>query len=69
MIYVYKQDKECRVTPFIGKWKGRSVTKRSGVYGATIAEANTVSSLEINGNDQLVQVSTLLIKAVLVGEK
>ncbi|RVW30456.1 hypothetical protein CK203_090847 [Vitis vinifera] len=49
------KDKTNRITPFLGKWKGRSVTKRSGVYGSTIAEANTVSLLEINDNDQLVQ--------------
>ncbi|XP_031286749.1 uncharacterized protein LOC116145428 [Pistacia vera] len=28
---------------FLGNWKGHSVTKRSGVYGATIAEADTVA--------------------------
>lgn len=64
MIHIYMQDKTNRITPFLGKWKGRSVTKRSGVYGSTIAEANTVSLLEIDDNDQLVQVcNTPLIKA------
>ena len=56
MIYVYIQDKASRIAPFLGKWKGHSLTKRSGVYGATIAEADTVSSLEIDGNNELVQV-------------
>lgn len=40
----------------MGTWKGRSVTKRSGVYGATIAEADTTAILEMNENGQLVQV-------------
>ncbi|XP_042043603.1 uncharacterized protein LOC121789158 [Salvia splendens] len=44
-----------RITPHLGTWKGRSVTKRSGVYGATIAEADTVAILEMNENGQLVQ--------------
>ncbi len=49
------KDKASRIAPFLGKWKGHSLTKRSGVYGATIAEADTVSSLEIDGNNELVQ--------------
>lgn len=53
---VYMQDKTKRITAFLGKWKGHSVTKRSGVYGSTIAEADTVTSLEIDENDELVQV-------------
>ncbi|CAM8997863.1 unnamed protein product [Rhodiola kirilowii] len=40
---------------FLGKWKGHSVTKRSGVYGATIAESDTISSLEYDDNGQLIQ--------------
>ncbi|CAA0829968.1 Domain of unknown function (DUF3598 [Striga hermonthica] len=44
-----------RITPHLGTWKGRSITKRSGVYGATIAEASTVATLEINGDGQLAQ--------------
>lgn len=43
------------VTPFLGRWKGHSVTKRSGVYGATITESDTVALLEINEKDQLIQ--------------
>lgn len=46
-----------RIVPYLGNWKGRSITKRSGVYGATIAEADTVSSLEMNDKGQLIQVS------------
>lgn len=49
---------ESRITPFLGKWKGRSVTKRSGVYGSTIAEADTVVLHEIDDNGQLIQVFT-----------
>lgn len=44
-----------RITPFLGKWKGHSLTKRSGVYGATIAEADTISLLELNDKGQLIQ--------------
>ncbi|KAL3636580.1 hypothetical protein CASFOL_018879 [Castilleja foliolosa] len=44
-----------RFTPHLGTWKGQSITKRSGVYGATIAEADTIATLEINGDSQLVQ--------------
>ncbi|KAE8021739.1 hypothetical protein FH972_007604 [Carpinus fangiana] len=44
-----------RIIPYLGNWKGRSITKRSGAYGATIAEADTVSSLEMNDKGQLIQ--------------
>ncbi|GFQ08142.1 hypothetical protein PHJA_002958200 [Phtheirospermum japonicum] len=44
-----------RLTPHLGTWKGQSITKRSGVYGATIAEADTIATLEMNGDGQLVQ--------------
>ncbi|PNX95343.1 hypothetical protein L195_g018534 [Trifolium pratense] len=50
------KDTKNRITPFLGKWKGHSVTKRSGVYGATIAEADTVVLHEMNDNGQLIQV-------------
>lgn len=42
--------------PHIGRWKGHSITKRSGVYGATIAEADTTAILEIDDKGQLIQV-------------
>ncbi|CAI8595246.1 unnamed protein product [Vicia faba] len=44
-----------RITPFLGKWKGHSITKRSGVYGSTISEADTVVLHEMDDNDQLIQ--------------
>ncbi|KAK9925013.1 hypothetical protein M0R45_033354 [Rubus argutus] len=44
-----------RILPFLGKWKGHSITKRSGVYGSTMAEADTVASLEIDDKGQLIQ--------------
>ncbi|XP_074285532.1 uncharacterized protein LOC141611026 [Silene latifolia] len=44
-----------RLQPFLGQWKGKSVTKRSGVYGATIAEHHTTASLEIDENGLLMQ--------------
>lgn len=56
-IFLQLQGNSNRILPYLGKWKGHSITKRSGVYGATIAEADTVSSLEINDNGQLIQVS------------
>lgn len=45
-----------RIVPYLGNWKGRSITKRSGVYGATIAEADTVASLEMDDEGHLIQV-------------
>ncbi|XP_028759298.1 uncharacterized protein LOC114718199 isoform X2 [Neltuma alba] len=51
-------DKESKILPFLGEWKGHSVTKRSGVYGSTIAEADTVVSLEMDDDGQLNQVVT-----------
>nr|XP_018483899.1 PREDICTED: uncharacterized protein LOC108854754 [Raphanus sativus] len=44
-----------RITPFLGTWKGRSITKRSGVYGSTLSEADTVAVLDINDQGQVVQ--------------
>ncbi|XP_020257591.1 uncharacterized protein LOC109834091 [Asparagus officinalis] len=49
------EDISTRVTPLLGQWKGHSVTKRSGVYGATIANADTVALLEIDDKGQLIQ--------------
>jgi hypothetical protein len=34
------------------------VTKRSGVYGATLAEADTAVVLEMDSNGQLIQVTS-----------
>ncbi|KAK4409832.1 Chorismate mutase 1, chloroplastic [Sesamum angolense] len=44
-----------RMAPHLGTWKGHSITKRSGVYGATIAEADTIAILEMNEDGQLIQ--------------
>ncbi|KAJ6707497.1 NMDA RECEPTOR SUBUNIT EPSILON-1 putative (DUF3598)-RELATED [Salix viminalis] len=44
-----------RILPLLGKWKGHSQTKRSGVYGATIAEADTITLLELDDKGQLIQ--------------
>ncbi|XP_058184829.1 uncharacterized protein LOC131302292 [Rhododendron vialii] len=49
------EDNMSRLMPYLGKWEGHSVTKRSGVYGATIAEADTISVLEIDDEGQLIQ--------------
>ncbi|OMO79361.1 hypothetical protein CCACVL1_13713 [Corchorus capsularis] len=48
-------DGQDRILPFLGKWEGHSLTKRSGVYGATIAEADTVALLEMDDNNKLIQ--------------
>ena len=40
----------------LGRWEGHSITKRSGVYGATIAVADTVALLELDDKGQLIQV-------------
>lgn len=40
----------------LGRWEGHSVTKRSGVYGATIAEHDTIALLEMDDMGQLIQV-------------
>lgn len=44
-----------RITALLGRWEGRSVTKRSGVYGSTLDEADTVVLLETDNNGQLIQ--------------
>ncbi|RCV07238.1 hypothetical protein SEVIR_1G231900v4 [Setaria viridis] len=44
-----------RINALLGRWEGHSVTKRSGVYGATLAEADTVVVLEMDGNGKLIQ--------------
>lgn len=49
-----------KIVPFLGNWKGHSITKRSGVYGATIDEADTVALLEMDGQGQLIQVFFLI---------
>ncbi|KAM2537765.1 hypothetical protein TB2_023279 [Malus domestica] len=44
-----------RIVPFLGTWKGHSVTKRSGVYGSTMAEADIVATLEMDDNGHVIQ--------------
>lgn len=44
-----------RLSPHLGTWKGHSITKRSGVYGATIAEGDTIVTLDITEDGQLIQ--------------
>ncbi|GAV61721.1 DUF3598 domain-containing protein [Cephalotus follicularis] len=48
-------DRKNRITPFLGKWKGHSLTKRTGVYGATVAEGDTISLLGMDDKGQLIQ--------------
>ncbi|KAG4976080.1 hypothetical protein JHK86_035554 [Glycine max] len=49
------RDAKSRIIPFLGKWKGHSITKRSGVYGSTIANADTVVLHDMDDNGQLMQ--------------
>ncbi|KAM0006912.1 putative Cell division topological specificity factor MinE, calycin [Helianthus debilis subsp. tardiflorus] len=56
------KDDASRITPHLGTWKGHSVTKRSGVYGATESEADTVTSLGLDDNGQLIQNQTSTYK-------
>lgn len=44
-----------RINALLGRWEGHSVTKRSGVYGATLTEADTVVLLEMDKNGHLIQ--------------
>lgn len=62
------QSEENRLLPFLGDWKGHSRTKRSGVYGATIAEADTLSSLQVDDDGQIIQVWFTAIKFSLSSE-
>ncbi|KAF5795254.1 putative Cell division topological specificity factor MinE, calycin [Helianthus annuus] len=56
------KDDASRITPHLGTWKGHSVTKRSSVYGATESEADTVTSLGLDDNGQLIQNQTSTYK-------
>ncbi|MQL87410.1 hypothetical protein Taro_019942 [Colocasia esculenta] len=49
------KDETNRLTSLLGRWEGRSVTKRTGVYGATLAEADIISLLEVDDKGQLIQ--------------
>uniref|UniRef100_A0A804M4C0 DUF3598 domain-containing protein n=1 Tax=Zea mays TaxID=4577 RepID=A0A804M4C0_MAIZE len=44
-----------RINALLGRWEGHSVTKRSGVYGATLVEADTAIVLKMDSNGQLIQ--------------
>lgn len=52
------QNNTNKILPFLGEWKGHSITKRSGVYGSTMTEADIVAILEMNDDGQLIQVFT-----------
>lgn len=56
------KDETNRIAPHLGKWEGHSITKRSGVYGATIAEASTITLVEFDENGQLIQDQTNIPK-------
>lgn len=48
-------ESQSRLMPFLGHWKGYSLTKRSGVYGSTVVKADTKASLEVDENGILTQ--------------
>ncbi|GAB2299298.1 hypothetical protein Dimus_033370 [Dionaea muscipula] len=58
----FEHDKN-RILPFLGQWRGHSITKRSGIYGATIDEHDTVATLEMDEKGQLLQVISSTNKA------
>ena len=62
------QDSATRILPFLSRWKGHSITRRNGVYGATIAEADTLALLEMDDKGQLIQVSVVPIAFLEKGE-
>ncbi|THG03980.1 hypothetical protein TEA_025129 [Camellia sinensis var. sinensis] len=49
------KDNTNRILPYLGMWKGHSITKRSGVYGSTITEADTIAVLEIDDDGWIIQ--------------
>lgn len=49
------ENNEERINALLGRWSGHSVTKRSGFYGTTIAEADIDLMLERDENGQLIQ--------------
>ncbi|ERN06523.1 hypothetical protein AMTRI_Chr10g225770 [Amborella trichopoda] len=52
---VFMDNDSSRLDAWLGQWKGHSITKRSGVYGATIAKADTNAILEMKNKGQLIQ--------------
>ncbi|CAN6297707.1 unnamed protein product [Urochloa humidicola] len=50
-----ENDSSDRINALLGRWEGHSVTKRSGVYGATIDEADTAVVLKMDSNGLLIQ--------------
>ncbi|CAL5370694.1 unnamed protein product [Camellia sinensis] len=49
------KDNTNRILPYLGMWKGHSITKRNGVYGSTITEAETIAVLEIDDEGRIIQ--------------
>ncbi|CAH9084461.1 unnamed protein product [Cuscuta europaea] len=49
------KDEANRILSHLGKWKGHSITKRTGVYGATLQEADTIALFEMHEDGQLIQ--------------
>ncbi|KAH9315159.1 hypothetical protein KI387_023786 [Taxus chinensis] len=52
--YYEKKNKD-RINALLGRWLGHSVTKRSGFYGATIAEADFDLKIQMDDNGGLIQ--------------
>ncbi|GLJ15400.1 hypothetical protein SUGI_0252780 [Cryptomeria japonica] len=51
----YEKKNEDRINALLGRWLGHSVTKRSGFYGSTIAEADIDLKLQMDDNGRLIQ--------------
>ena len=47
---------ECRLDALLGTWSGHSVTRRSGVYGSTLVEEDTLVTFSLEDNGNLIQV-------------
>ena len=47
---------ECRLDALLGTWSGHSVTRRSGVYGSTLVEEDTLVTFTLEDNGNLIQV-------------
>ncbi|PKA63835.1 hypothetical protein AXF42_Ash004844 [Apostasia shenzhenica] len=47
-------DDQDKISLLLGQWNSLSITKRSGIYGATIEKAETVTKLEVTRGGQLI---------------
>ena len=57
---------ECRLGALLGTWSGHSVTRRSGVYGSTLVEEDTLVTFTLEDNGNLIQVIFQLFDVFLM---